>query len=134
MLKYLLLFIFVSILSLLLTPLVRGVSRRLGVLDIPDERKIHKNLIPRWGGIPIFVAFNLALLISACFDFFHLPIGFLKEISYNWLFAGSLLVMGLGAIDDIQKVPVSLKFLFQMVAGLFVVIAFPQYLVSCLHY
>jgi UDP-GlcNAc:undecaprenyl-phosphate GlcNAc-1-phosphate transferase len=34
--------------------------------------------------------------------------------------------MGLGAIDDIQKVPVSLKFLFQMVAGLFVVIAFPR--------
>jgi UDP-GlcNAc:undecaprenyl-phosphate GlcNAc-1-phosphate transferase len=126
MIKYLILFLLASVFSFLLTPLVRVISRRLGVLDIPDERKIHKNLIPRWGGIPIFVAFNLVLLISACFDFFHLPIGFLKEISYNWLFAGSLLVMGLGAIDDIQRVPVPLKFLFQIVAALFVIIAFPK--------
>ena len=126
MLKYLILFILASILSFFLTPLVRSVSRKLGVLDIPDERKIHKNPTPRWGGIPIFVAFNIGIFISVWFDFFHLPFSFLKGINYNLLFAGSLLVIGLGAIDDIRRVPVFLKFLFQIIAAIFVVVAFPR--------
>jgi UDP-GlcNAc:undecaprenyl-phosphate GlcNAc-1-phosphate transferase len=126
MLKYLILFLVAFISSFLLTPLVRFASIRLGVLDIPDERKVHKNPIPRLGGISIFVAFNLGLFLATQFEFFYLPMSFLKEIRYNFLFAGSILVMGLGAIDDIKTVPVSLKFLFQIVAGLFAVLAFPK--------
>jgi UDP-GlcNAc:undecaprenyl-phosphate GlcNAc-1-phosphate transferase len=126
MLKYLILFLVSSVFSFLLTPLVRSVAGRLGAFDLPDERKIHDKPIPRWGGISIFVAFNLGIFLATQFEFFYLPISFLKEIRYNFLFAGSILVIGLGAIDDIRNVPVSVKFFFQIVAGLLAVLAFPK--------
>jgi UDP-GlcNAc:undecaprenyl-phosphate GlcNAc-1-phosphate transferase len=126
MLKYLILFLFSGVISLLLTPLVRSIAVHKKIFDIPGERKIHEKPIPRLGGISIFVAFNLGLFLATRFEFFHLPINFLKEIKYNYIFAGSILVMGLGAIDDIRNVPVSVKFFFQVVAGLFVAFAFPR--------
>lgn len=65
MLKYLILFLAASISSLLLTPLVRFASRRLGALDFPGERKIHKKPIPRLGGLSIFIAFGLVVLVGS---------------------------------------------------------------------
>ena len=53
----------------LLTPLVRFVARRQGLLDEPGERKVHDVAIPRLGGIAIAGAFYLglaaALLVSS---------------------------------------------------------------------
>jgi len=50
MFKYLILFALATGLSLILTLLVRSASKRLGALDLPDERKVHKHPIPRLGG------------------------------------------------------------------------------------
>jgi UDP-GlcNAc:undecaprenyl-phosphate GlcNAc-1-phosphate transferase len=47
--------------ALVLTPLVRYVARRQGLLDEPDERKVHDVAIPRLGGIAIAAAFYLGL-------------------------------------------------------------------------
>src|SRR5579884_3972020 len=47
--------------SLLLTPLVRNWFRRLGIVDRPDhKRKLHKEPIPRVGGIVIACTYVLA--------------------------------------------------------------------------
>lgn len=125
MVNYLILFLICGLLSLFLTPFFRSLAIHRRVFDIPDERKVHKKPIPRWGGFPIFIAFNLGLLFASRFEFFYLPANFLERIHYNLIFAGSLVAMGLGAIDDIRPIPISIKFLFQIVAGLFVVLALP---------
>jgi UDP-GlcNAc:undecaprenyl-phosphate GlcNAc-1-phosphate transferase len=44
-------------LSLLLTPLVRNLCRRYGLVDHPGERKVHQNPIPRAGGVAIASAY-----------------------------------------------------------------------------
>jgi UDP-GlcNAc:undecaprenyl-phosphate GlcNAc-1-phosphate transferase len=82
MLKYLILFLFSVLISLILTPLVRSLAIRKKVFDLPDERKIHENPIPRLGGISIFLAFNLGLFIATRHEFFYSPVIFLKEINY----------------------------------------------------
>jgi UDP-GlcNAc:undecaprenyl-phosphate GlcNAc-1-phosphate transferase len=120
MFKYLILFISASIFSLLLTPLVRSVARKLGALDLPDERKIHGKPIPRLGGFSIYVTFILILLISYQFDFFFYPANFLKEINFEWLLTASAIVFGLDAFDDFKKIPPSIKLSVQIIAGLIV--------------
>jgi len=120
MLKYLILFIVTSVFSLLLTPILRSVSRRVGALDLPGERKVHDQPIPRLGGLAIFISFNLVLLIASQIGFFHFPQNFLKEIRFWWLLVASAIVLGLGAVDDFRRMPPSVKFSFQIIAGLIV--------------
>jgi UDP-GlcNAc:undecaprenyl-phosphate GlcNAc-1-phosphate transferase len=120
MLKYLLLFLLAAVVSYLFTPVVRYVARRLGALDLPGERKVHEKPIPRLGGFGIFVSFNLILLITYKIDFFYFPPNFMREIRFGWLFVASEIILGLGAVDDIRRMPPSIKFFFQIIAGLIV--------------
>ena len=118
MFKYLILFILSSISSLFFTFLVRSLSKKLGIFDLPGERKIHDRPIPRLGGLAIFIAFNLVVLITSQIDFFFFPIDFLKKINFGWLFLASTIVLGLGAVDDFRRMPAGVKFFFQIIAGL----------------
>jgi UDP-GlcNAc:undecaprenyl-phosphate/decaprenyl-phosphate GlcNAc-1-phosphate transferase len=120
MLKYSILFLAGLIVSLLLTPWVKSIAQRLGALDLPGERKIHNRPIPHLGGISIFIGFNLVLLVSSQLSLLYFPTDFLKEINFRWLFVASALVLGLGMVDDFRRIPPSIKFFFQIIAGLIV--------------
>jgi UDP-GlcNAc:undecaprenyl-phosphate GlcNAc-1-phosphate transferase len=120
MLKYLILFLIASVFSFLLTPLLRSFAIKVGAIDIPGGRKIHDQPTPRLGGLSIFISFNLILLIASQIGFFHFPPHFLREIKFVWLLVASAIVLGLGAVDDFRRMPPSVKFLFQIVAGLIV--------------
>ncbi|HEX4772327.1 MAG TPA: hypothetical protein VH351_15935, partial [Bryobacteraceae bacterium] len=49
--------------SFLLTPVIRNLFLRLGLVDEPDSvRKLHTNQIPRVGGIAVFLSYLLAFL------------------------------------------------------------------------
>jgi UDP-GlcNAc:undecaprenyl-phosphate/decaprenyl-phosphate GlcNAc-1-phosphate transferase len=57
------------VLSLVLTPLVRNLARRWGLVDKPDgERRVHADPVPRLGGVPIALsylgAFGTLFLLS----------------------------------------------------------------------
>ena len=45
------LFLASFLLCLVLTPLVRGLARRLGMVDVPSARRINKTPVPRGGGL-----------------------------------------------------------------------------------
>ena len=42
-------------LTLVLTPVVRELNRKLGMVDKPDPRRINKVPIPRGGGVALFL-------------------------------------------------------------------------------
>jgi UDP-GlcNAc:undecaprenyl-phosphate GlcNAc-1-phosphate transferase len=128
MLKYLILFTITFLFSLFLTPLVRFFARRLGALDLPEERKVHSKPTPRLGGVSIFLSFYVVLLISSKFDFFYIPKDFFAIHNYGWLAAASAIVLGLGAFDDFRRIPPGIKFFFQIIAGL--IVAFTSYRIS----
>jgi UDP-GlcNAc:undecaprenyl-phosphate GlcNAc-1-phosphate transferase len=123
MLKYLILFLIASVLSLLLTPLVKSVARKLGALDLPGGRKVHDHPIPRLGGFSIFVTFHLILIIASRINFFFFPSNFLKQINFLWLIIASSIMLGIGVVDDFRRIPPSTKFFFQIIAGLIVALA-----------
>jgi UDP-GlcNAc:undecaprenyl-phosphate GlcNAc-1-phosphate transferase len=123
MLKYLILFLIASVLSLLLTPVVKAVAKRFGALDFPGGRKVHDKPIPRLGGFSIFVIFNLVLIITSQIDFFFFPSDFLGEVNFLWLIIASSIMVGIGVVDDLRRISPSIKFFFQIGAGFIVALA-----------
>jgi UDP-GlcNAc:undecaprenyl-phosphate GlcNAc-1-phosphate transferase len=89
-------------LSLVLTPLVRNLAWRYGIVDQPDQqRKIHSSPIPRIGGVAIFAAvvgaFGLLLVVrlsSGNIVLADLPL-------VLRLLPALAIVFGIGLIDDI---------------------------------
>lgn len=62
LLPYLLVFLCAFALSLLLTPVVRDLNRRLGMVDKPGGRRINKTPIPRGGGVAVIASFAVTSL------------------------------------------------------------------------
>ena len=51
------------------TPMVKALACKVGAIDVPkDNRRMHKVPIPRMGGLAIFLAFLLSVLVFADID------------------------------------------------------------------
>ncbi|WP_409302911.1 MraY family glycosyltransferase [Peribacillus sp. SCS-155] len=97
-------------LSLLITPLVIRLANKVGATDKPNERKVHQKIMPRMGGLAIFISFFIAGLILTPNHTTMLPI-----------MAGATLVMLIGVFDDIYELRARTKFLGQVAAALIVI-------------
>ena len=106
----LLLIIFSMIVSLILTPIVIKVSHKLGVVDQPNFRKVHKKPTSVLGGTVILLSFLLGIWLG------H-PI----ETEVKPLVIGAVLIYLVGLIDDIYDLTPIVKLLGQVVAALVVV-------------
>ncbi len=115
---YLLIFILSAVSSLILTPTVRRVCERFGLLDEPrDDRRVHHKSIPRLGGVAIFLA---ALIALCALPFIHNSLT--RSLSaVRWRFIAILvpatLVFLFGVYDDLRGSKAPLKFLVQALAG-----------------
>ncbi len=116
---YGLLFAFALIVSLCVTPPVRALARKAGVLDVPDgKRKLHPRPIPRLGGVAVFISFYVSLwLVGTLLDSRSVHSAF--ELAAA-MFAPSLLILVLGIVDDKYSVGPWLKLAVQSIAGLIV--------------
>lgn len=54
---YIIAFFAALFMALLMTPLVKRFAFWIGAVDKPNERKVHTRLMPRLGGLAIFMAF-----------------------------------------------------------------------------
>jgi UDP-N-acetylmuramyl pentapeptide phosphotransferase/UDP-N-acetylglucosamine-1-phosphate transferase len=57
-------FVVPVLLSLAITPLVISYARLVGAIDLPNERKVHKNPIPRLGGVAIYISFFVSFALA----------------------------------------------------------------------
>ncbi|MGH7204759.1 MAG: glycosyltransferase family 4 protein [Nitrospiraceae bacterium] len=106
---YILLFSFAG--AFTLTPVMVRVGHRLGLVDQPTERKIHRDPTPRVGGLAVYLGFVGSVVINSILADWMLAI----------LFAGSLLLV-IGIVDDVLELPAWFKLLAQ-VAGAGLVIS-----------
>ena len=108
---YLALFLISATASLVLTPLLRRLCERYGLLDEPrDGRHVHRKAVPRLGGVAIFLSLGLALsalpLVNNLLTQTLRPQ--LREIVV-FLICGSL-VLALGVYDDLRGANAWVKF------------------------
>ena len=50
-----------TILTVLFIPMVGKIANHIGALDIPNERKVHKEPMPRLGGLAIIAGFVVSI-------------------------------------------------------------------------
>ena len=96
--------------SLVFTWIAIRVALKLGILDQPAERKIHAKPMPLLGGVAVFGAFSLSLLMN-----FHFSLG-LKGIVL-----GSLILMASGVVDDIRGLSARFRLLLQVLCAAIVI-------------
>ncbi|KIL49895.1 glycosyltransferase family 4 protein [Jeotgalibacillus soli] len=103
--------IVVFLLSILLTPLVKKFSIAIGATDTPDHRKVHKTIMPRMGGLAIYLSFLIGILIIQ-------PAG-----DSTWpIIVGATIIIITGALDDRFQLSPKLKLLGQLLAALVVIL------------
>ena len=89
-------------------PIIIQVAKDKKLFDEPDERKVHKTVIPTLGGIGIFAGFIIATLMGV-------PSGIASELQY--FVAAATVIFFLGLKDDILILSASKKFIGQLIAA-----------------
>ncbi|WP_449537824.1 glycosyltransferase family 4 protein [Ferdinandcohnia sp. Marseille-Q9671] len=98
------------IVSILITPLVIRFAIKIGATDKPNQRKVHQKIMPRLGGLAIFLSFLMGYLILQ------------PESPYKWpILIGAIIIIITGFLDDIYELSPKLKLAGQLIAA-FVVI------------
>jgi Fuc2NAc and GlcNAc transferase len=106
-----LLIAFAFIGSLLLTRLLIDLTRRLGVLDKPNERSSHATVIPRGGGLSFIIIFSI------CISIIYLHDTASKELFLS-LFVGGLLVGVIGLWDDYSHINAGVRLFVHCLAAI----------------
>lgn len=111
------------IVALLLTPLVKKFAFLVGAIDKPNHRKVHTRIMPRMGGLAIYLAFVVAFFSVITL----IPEGTLLGKDLNLLKAvlvGGTIIIITGAFDDRFELSAKLKLVLQIVAAAIVVFGF----------
>lgn len=91
-------------------PVIIEIAKSKKLFDEPDERKVHKAVIPTLGGLGIFAGFIIAILM--CVPETSAEIGNLKNFT-----AACIVIFFLGLKDDILVLSASKKFIGQLIAA-----------------
>jgi len=96
------------VLTFIFTPATMYLAKKVGAIDYPGERRVHRKPIPRLGGVAMYLSF-----IAAAWYFLH-PLN--NQII--GLLAGATVILGVGIYDDIKGVSPKAKFLGQVIAAM----------------
>ncbi|WNC14500.1 MraY family glycosyltransferase [Brevibacillus brevis] len=103
------------IVSFIATPYVKRLAVKVGAVDAPNQRKVHTRIMPRMGGLAIYLGYLVAF-------FLFVPYSSIGEML--GIFIGSTIVMVVGMLDDKYQLSPKWKLLGQLAATAIVVIPF----------
>ena len=114
-----------SVLAFIITffaiPVIIQIAKSKKLFDEPDERKVHKEVIPTLGGLGIFAGFIVATLMGAPDS---------HELQY--FAAACIVIFFLGLKDDILVLSANKKFIGQLLAA-FIVMKFGNIYLNDMH-
>ena len=97
------------------TPYVKNLAVKVGAVDAPNQRKVHTRIMPRMGGLAIYLGYLVA---------FFLFVPFADRPEMLGVFIASTIVMIVGMLDDKYQLSPRWKLLGQVAAALVVVVPF----------
>ncbi|MDF2608125.1 MAG: glycosyl transferase 4 family protein [Bacillales bacterium] len=92
--------------ALLITPLVIKFAVKIGAVDKPDHRKVHQKVMPRLGGLAIFLGLVVGFFVSGMYT---------EQVT--GIVAGVILIVAVGFADDIYQLSAKWKLLGQLIAA-----------------
>lgn len=106
--------------TLLLTPLVMRLARRIGAIDHGGFRKINSRQVPLIGGLAIALPMLGVCLLALLHwpPFSAIPGAYANDLLL--LATGGLIITSLGMIDDVRPLRARHKFLIQILVALLV--------------
>ncbi|WP_313885403.1 MraY family glycosyltransferase [Desulfallas sp. Bu1-1] len=108
--KYILPLALAMVLGYVITPAVRVLALKAGAIDYPDPRKVHSGLMPRMGGLAVYLAFLTAVILF-------------RELTPQvlGLLAGATVILLVGILDDIRGLSPRIKLAGQILAALTII-------------
>jgi UDP-GlcNAc:undecaprenyl-phosphate GlcNAc-1-phosphate transferase len=109
---YFALFVLATLAALVITPVIRRLCERFHLLDVPaDDRRLHRNAVPRLGGVAIYLSLAAALSMLPLVS--NLLTQSLGQYTDQMLIAAipATLVLLLGIYDDLRGTNAAVKFL-----------------------
>ena len=99
-------FLLAMFVSYVLTPYIKKLAFKIGAVDKPDMRKVHKRIMPRLGGLAIYIAFVVGCLAS-------------MELTMDLvgILIGGTMITVLGVLDDVYQLPAKVKLIGQIAAA-----------------
>jgi UDP-GlcNAc:undecaprenyl-phosphate GlcNAc-1-phosphate transferase len=114
--QFLVLFVLAVLTTGIITPVMRQVANRFGIVDRPNQaHKTHRKPIPYLGGVAIMIAISIIVLGGSLF----LKIDSATAKILLAIFMPSLLVGLVGLVDDIKNLSPLSRFVAQSIAALF---------------
>ncbi len=93
-------------------PIIIQVAKDKKLFDEPDQRKVHKIVIPNLGGLGIFAGFMIATLLC---------VPSVNNDQLQYFIAAATVIFFLGLKDDILILSVTKKFLGQILAAIILI-------------
>ncbi|MFC4386538.1 glycosyltransferase family 4 protein [Gracilibacillus marinus] len=94
------------VITLLLTPIVIKFAFKIGATDKPNARKVHERIMPRLGGLAIFLSFFIGSMF------------FISKTIVAWpILLGALIIVLTGVLDDIKEISPKTKLIGQFIAA-----------------
>jgi UDP-GlcNAc:undecaprenyl-phosphate/decaprenyl-phosphate GlcNAc-1-phosphate transferase len=97
--------------AVLLTPIVKQLAFKINATDTPNQRKVHQKIMPRMGGLAIFISFLLGVILLNPYSIYTPSI-----------LIGAFVIVITGIIDDITELSAKIKLIGQIGAALIVVV------------
>jgi UDP-GlcNAc:undecaprenyl-phosphate GlcNAc-1-phosphate transferase len=94
----------------------RPIAKSLGLVDVPNERKVHEGEIPLVGGLAIFVAVAVAHAVS---QWIFPGTGAVEKYT-SFYVAGAFLVM-VGVVDDFRELSPAVRLVSEVIAALIMI-------------
>jgi len=116
---YVVLFLTAIFLTYILTVTLIKLAPKIGAVDKPGGRKIHRVPVPKLGGLAIFIAFAITVGLAVLFNP-TVADEFLSQKTFA-IFIGLFVMLLLGIYDDLFKLSWMWKFTFQIVAACIVI-------------
>lgn len=114
---YVIVFFTSLVITIFSTPYFIRIFTKLGIVDRPDQRKIHNQLTPRMGGLIIAIVVFLSLLLN---------VGDINLV--RLLLLSLFIILVTGIIDDVYGLKWSVKFYLQIFSVLLLLLNnYPQY-------
>ena len=105
--QYLLIFLTAFIITLVFTPVAIRIAPKIGAVDIPkDNRRMHTRVMPRFGGMAIYIGTITSMLVFLPFS-----------TQLMGVIAGGTLIFIVGIIDDLRNLPAKLKLACQILCA-----------------
>lgn len=118
-LVYILTFFLGVLISLVMTPIIIRLAPEYGIVDHPEQRKVHREPMPSCGGLAVFLGAVIPTVLVFVF-FKELSIFFTPRIvrAFSAIATASAVIVVLGVIDDKYALGAKLKLGIQTITAL----------------